>query len=86
MRNIRIKKEGPGRKRQYGKYLLNKPNSLPNPDYVEQQRKGWCYGLDYLYIMDICRRSKDYTMLDIPIIFIRAEVCKENGEKKYDRD
>ena len=25
-------------------------------------------------------------MSDIPINFIRAEVFKENGEKKYDRD
>ena len=34
----------------------------------------------------ICRGSKDYAMSDIPINFIRAEVFKENGEKKYDRD
>ena len=31
------KKEGSGRKRKYGKkYLLNKPDSLPDPDYVEE--------------------------------------------------
>ena len=34
----------------------------------------------------ICRGSKDYTMSDIPINFIRAEVFKEKGEKKYARD
>ena len=29
------KKEGSGRKRKYGKkYLLNKSDSLPDPDYV----------------------------------------------------
>ena len=34
------KKEGSGIKRKYGKkYLFNKPDSLPNPDYVEEFEK-----------------------------------------------
>lgn len=86
------KKEGPGRKRKYGKkYLLNKPDSLPDPDYVEEFEKTTKKGLVLkirlsLFKGYICRGSKDYTMSDIPINFIRAEVFKENGEKKYDRD
>jgi len=86
------KKEGSGRKRKYGKkYLLNKPDSLPDPDYVEEFKKTTKKGLILkirlsLFKGYICRGSKDYTMSDIPINFIRAEVFKENGEKKYDRD
>ena len=86
------KKEGSGRKRKYGKkYLLNKPDSLPDPDYVEEFEKTTKKGLVLkirlsLFKGYICRGSKDYAMSDIPINFIRAEVFKENGEKKYDRD
>ena len=86
------KKEGSGRKRKYGKkYLLNKPNSLPDPDYVEEYDKATKKGLVLkirlsLFKGYICRGSKDYAMSDIPINFIRAQVFKENGEKKYDRD
>ena len=40
------KKEGSGRKRKYGKkYLLNKPDSLPTPDYVEEFKKTTKKGL-----------------------------------------
>jgi hypothetical protein len=86
------KKEGSGRKRKYGKkYLLNKPDSLPGPDCVEEFEKTTKKGLTLkirlsLFKGYICRGSKDYAMSDIPINFIRAEVFKENGEKKYDRD
>ena len=86
------KKEGSGRKRKYGKkYLLNKHDSLPDPDYVEEFEKTTKKGLILkirlsLFKGYICRGSKDYPMSDIPINFIRAEVFKENGEKKYDRD
>ena len=86
------KKEGSGRKRKYGKkYLLNKSDSLPDPDYVEELEKTTKKGLALkirlsLFKGYICRGSKDYAMSDIPINFIRAEVFKENGEKKYDRD
>ena len=86
------KKEGSGRKRKYGKkYLLNKPDSLPDPDYVEEFKKTTKKGLLLkirlsLFKGYICRGSKDYTMSDTPINFIRAEVFNENGEKKYDRD
>ena len=86
------KKEGSGRKRKYGKkYLLNKPDSMPDPDYVEEFEKTTKKGLVLkirlsLFKGYICRGSKDYPMSDIPINFIRAEVFKENGEKKYDRD
>lgn len=86
------KKEGSGRKRKYGKkYLLNKPDSLPDPDYVEEFEKTTKKGLVLrirlsLFKGYICRGSKDYAMSDIPINFIRAEVFKENGKKKYDRD
>ena len=86
------KKEGSGRKRKYGKkYLLNKPDSLPTPDCMEEFKKTTKKGLILkirlsLFKAYICRGSKDYVMSDIPINFIRAEVFKENGEKKYDRD
>ena len=86
------KKEGSGRKRKYGKkYLLNKLDLLPNPDYVEEFKKTTKKGLVlkirlFLFKGYICRGNKDYTMSEIPINFIRAEVFKENGEKKYDRD
>ena len=86
------KKEGSGRKRKYDKkYSLNKPDSLPDPDYVEEFEKPTKKELVLKIILSlfkeyIYRGSKDYTMLNIPINFIRAEVCKENGEEKYDRD
>ena len=86
------KKEGSGRKRKYDKkYLLNKPDSLPDPDHVEEFEKPTKKGLVVkirlsLFKGFICRGTKDYTMSDVPINFIRAEVFKENGEKKYDRD
>ena len=86
------KKEGSGRKRKYGKkYSLNKPDSLPTPDYVEELEKTTKKGEVVkvrlsLFKGYICRGSKDCTMSDIPINFIRAEAFKENGERKYDRD
>ena len=86
------KKEGSGRKRKYGKkYLLNKPDLLLDPDYVEESEKTTKKGLVLkirlsLFKGYICRGSKNYTMSDIPINFIRAEVFKENGDKKYNRD
>ena len=51
----RDKKEGSRRKRKYGKkYLLNKPDSLSNPDYVEefekQQRKGLALNIRFILI------------------------------------
>ena len=40
MRNMKIKKEVYERKRKYGKkYLFNKPDSLPNIEYVEEFEK-----------------------------------------------
>ena len=34
----------------------------------------------------ICRGSKGYKMSEIQINFVRVEIFKENGERKYDRD
>ena len=61
--------------------MLNKPNSLPDPDYVEAFKKERVGITIYIY-----RESKDYTMSSIPINFIGAAIFKENGEKKYDRN
>ena len=86
------KKEGSGRKRKYGnKYLLNKPDLLPDPDYTEEfekiTKRGSIQKIKLsLFKGYICRGNKGCTMSEIPINFIRVEVFKENGEKKYDRD
>ena len=86
------KKEGSGRKRKYGKkYSLNKPETLPKPDYIEEFARATKKGVVQkirlsLFKGYICRGSKDYAMSEIPINFVRVEVFKENGEKKYDRD
>ena len=86
------KKEGSGRKRKYGnKYLLNKSDLLPDPDYTEEfekiTKRGSIQKIKLsLFKGYICRGNKGCTMSEIPINFIRVEVFKENGEKKYDRD
>ena len=86
------KKEGVGRKRQYGdKRSLNKPDSLPTPDSTEEfeevLKKG---GTQTVWLAAyegyICRGSKDYKMSDVEINFVKVEILKENGERKYDRD
>ena len=64
-------KEGSGKKRKYDKkYLLNKPNSLPDPGYVEELKKNnkdkSCYhGLDYLYFKDIYDERAKITQCQI---------------------
>jgi hypothetical protein len=86
------KKEGVGRKRQYGdKSSLNKPDSLPTPDSTEEfeevLKKGGAQTVRLaVYEGYICRGSKDYKMSDVEINFVKVEILKENGERKYDRD
>ena len=71
--------------------MFNKPDSLLDPDYVEQFKKITKTGLVLsirLFLLKgyIRLGSNGYAMSDIPINFIKAEVFKENGEKKYNRD
>lgn len=86
------KKEGSGRKRKYGKkYSLNKPESLPKPNLIDEfkevTKKGVLQKVKLsLFEGYICRGSKGYKMSEIEINFVRVEIFKENGEKKYDRD
>jgi hypothetical protein len=86
------KKEGSGRKRKYGKKSsLNKPESLPKPNLVDEfeelTKKGEIQRVRLSFFKGyICRGSKDYKMSEIEINFVRVEIFKENGERKYDRD
>lgn len=86
------KKEGPGRPRIYGnKYSLNKPESLPPTDLVEEftetTRIGAIHKVRLSFFKGyICRGSKEYKMSEIEMNFVKVEIFKENGEKKYNRD
>ena len=85
-------KEGSGRKRKYGKKSsLNKPESLPKPsqidEFEENTKKGEIQRVRLSFFEGyICRGSKGYKMSEIEINFVRVEIFKENGERKYDRD
>ena len=84
-------KKGVGRKKQYGtKYCLSK-DKLPEPDYVEQfeeiAKGGKHQTIKISLFKDyICRGSKGYKMSNVPANFLRVEVYKEDGTKKYSRD
>ena len=86
------KKEGSGRKRKYGKKSsLNKPESLPKSNQIyefdEVTNKGDIQRVKLSFFEGyICRGSKDYKMSEIKINFVRVEIFKETGERKYDRD
>jgi hypothetical protein len=86
------KKEGSGRKRKYGKKSsLNKPEYLPKPNQIDEfdevTNKGDIQRVKLSFFEGyICRGSKDYKMSEIEINFVRVEVFKETGERKYDRD
>ena len=86
------KKEGSGRKRHYGeKSKLNDPDSLPTPDFAEEFEEVLKNGSIQtvklsVYEGYICRGSKDYKMSHVEVNFVKVEILKENGERKYDRD
>ena len=68
--------------------MLNNPDSLSDPDYVEEFEKITNKGLVLWVILSllkgyICRGSKDDTMSDIWINCIKVAVFIKNGEKKY---
>ena len=86
------KKEGSGRKRHYGeKSKLNDPDSLPTPNSAEEfeevLKNGSIQTVRLLiYEGCICRGSKDYKMSHVEVNFVKVEIVKENGHRKYDRD
>ena len=85
-------KKGSGRKRHYGeKSKLNDPESLPTPNFAEEfeevLRNGSIQTVKLsIYKGYICRGSKNYKMSHVEVNFVKAEVFKENGHRKYDRD
>ena len=76
------KKKGSGRKREYGqKYSLNKSESLPKPNSIDEfeevTKKGVIQKVKLSFFKGyICRGSKDYKMSEIEINFVRVEVFK----------
>ena len=86
------KKEGSGRKRHYGeKSKLNNPDSLPTPDFAEEFEevlKNDSIQAVKLTVYEgyICRGSKNYKMSHVEVNFVKVEILKESGERKYDRD
>jgi len=84
-------KKGAGKKRVYGKKHHLTKGSLPSPyaveGFEEKTKKGKLQSVKIsIYKNHICRGSKNYKMSDVPVDFVRVEIYKPNGVKKYARD